>query len=147
MILWVTTWRRVWPPYGLSSMVVLTLSDLLATPSTKSWENKECCKAFFYPPFYITSVQLYWSNLSQTSPDLRGGGIDPTSQWGECQRTWGPCQKWPQLWLFLYAGAHKWHPPLWHGTQGRTLSELFLVFRKSFSPLSLKYSVLTEHLR
>lgn len=86
----------IWPfQHGSLSFVRLASYSL-----NKVLRKQGVLQGIFLPSLevnYITSVQLYWSNLSQTSPDLRGGGIDPTSQWRECQRTWGPCQKWPQL--------------------------------------------------
>lgn len=51
-------------------------------PEQTGWENKKL-QGIFFPLWKvdsITSVKLYWSKLSQSSPDLRGGDIDSTAQ-------------------------------------------------------------------
>lgn len=85
---------------------------------------------------HITSAQLYWTKLSQTSPELRGRTLTPFFN-EECQRILGP-----QFWLFSYARANKWHLPLGYtckslwGSMENLEWTIFICYETLVSPCS-----------
>lgn len=145
MILWITNSGKVWP-FGIAVSVSSVLlhccmvSGFSPRPPTQtSQEDKGLLQGIFLPS--LKSITLLLPNCIGRSCHK------PAQNWEdahwphffneECQRILGP-----QFWLFSYARANKWHPPLgytctslWGSTENLEWT-IFICYETLVSPCS-----------